>query len=104
MQGKVAGVQITTASGAPGDGITVRVRGFSSLNSGNEPLYVVDGVPIETTSTTLLNVSGSRGLSPLSYLSPNDIESIEILKDAASASIYGSRAANGVVLITTKKV
>lgn len=103
MQGKVAGVQITTASGAPGDGITVRVRGFSSLNSGNEPLYVVDGVPIETTSTTLLNVSGSRGLSPLSYLSPNDIESIEILKDAASASIYGSRAANGVVLITTKK-
>lgn len=103
MQGKVAGVQITTSSGAPGDGITVRVRGLSSLNSGNDPLYIVDGVPIETTTTSLLNVDGARGLSPLSYLSPNDIESIEILKDAASSAIYGSRAANGVVLITTKQ-
>jgi Outer membrane receptor for ferrienterochelin and colicins len=96
MQGKAAGVQITSNSGAPGDGITVRVRGFSSLNSGNEPLYVVDGIPIETASTSLLNIDDSHGLSPLSYLNPNDIESIEILKDAASSAIYGSRAANGL--------
>lgn len=103
MQGKAAGVQITSSSGAPGDGITVRVRGMSSLNLGNDPLYVVDGVPIETTSTSMLNVSEQHGLSPLAYLNPGDIESVEILKDAASSSIYGSRAANGVVLITTKK-
>lgn len=103
MQGKAAGVQITSNSGAPGDGITIRVRGASSLNSGNDPLYVVDGVPIETTSSSSLNVDESHGLSPLAYISPHDIESIEVLKDAASSSIYGARAANGVVLITTKQ-
>lgn len=103
MQGRAAGVQITSSSGAPGDGITIRVRGSSSLNSGNEPLYIVDGVPIESTSSSSLNVDEAHGLSPLSYISPHDIESIEILKDAASSAIYGSRAANGVVLITTKQ-
>jgi len=103
MQGKVAGVQIISSSGAPGSSMQIRVRGASSLNSGNSPLYVVDGIPIETTSTSLLNVDDEHGLNPLSYLSPGDIESIEVLKDAASSSIYGSRAANGVVLITTKR-
>lgn len=103
MQGKVAGVQIISSSGAPGSSMQIRVRGASSLNSGNSPLYVVDGIPIETTSSSLLNVDDEHGLNPLSYLNPADIESIEILKDAASSSIYGSRAANGVVLITTKR-
>ncbi len=103
MQGRVAGVQILSSSGAPGSSMQIRVRGASSLNSGNGPLYVVDGIPIETTSTSLLNVDDEHGLNPLSYLSPNDIESLEVLKDAASSSIYGSRAANGVVLITTKR-
>ncbi|PKP07480.1 MAG: TonB-dependent receptor [Bacteroidetes bacterium HGW-Bacteroidetes-5] len=103
MQGRVAGVQIISSSGAPGSSMQIRVRGASSLNSGNSPLYVVDGIPIETTSSSLLNVDDEHGLNPLSYLSPGDIESIEVLKDAASSSIYGSRAANGVVLITTKR-
>ena len=103
MQGRVAGVQILSSSGAPGSSMQIRVRGASSLNSGNGPLYVVDGIPIETTSSSLLNVDDEHGLNPLSYLSPNDIESLEVLKDAASSSIYGSRAANGVVLITTKR-
>ncbi|MFA6335532.1 MAG: TonB-dependent receptor [Bacteroidales bacterium] len=103
MQGKVAGVQVLSSDGAPGSSMTIRVRGASSLNSGNSPLYVVDGIPIETTTSSLLNVDDEHGLSPLSYLSPGDIESIEVLKDAASSSIYGSRAANGVVLITTKR-
>lgn len=87
LQGQVAGVQIVTNSGAPGEGATVRVRGTATFGSGAEPLYVVDGVPVE--SADLVN--------------PNDIESVEILKDAASAAIYGSRSANGVVLISTKK-
>ncbi|MDP3452018.1 MAG: TonB-dependent receptor [Bacteroidales bacterium] len=103
MQGRVAGVQIISSSGAPGSSMQIRVRGASSLNSGNSPLYVVDGIPIETTSSSLLNVDDEHGLSALSYLNPGDIESIEVLKDAASSSIYGSRAANGVVLITTKR-
>ena len=87
MQGQVAGVQIVTNSGAPGEGATVRVRGTATFGTGVEPLYVVDGLPVE--SADMVN--------------PYDIESIEILKDAASAAIYGSRSANGVVLITTKK-
>jgi len=103
MQGRVAGVQILASDGAPGSSITIRVRGASSLNSGNDPLYVVDGIPIETTSTSLLNVADEHGLSPLAFLNPGDIESLEVLKDAASTSIYGSRAANGVVIITTKR-
>ncbi|HEX7757425.1 MAG TPA: TonB-dependent receptor [Niabella sp.] len=102
MQGRMAGVQVVSNSGAPGDGISVTVRGQSSLNAGNDPLYVVDGVPIETTSISQLNGFESHGLSPLSYINPSDIESIEVLKDAASTAIYGSRAANGVVIITTK--
>ena len=103
LQGRAAGVQVISNSGAPGGGIAIRVRGNSSLNSGNSPLYVIDGVPIESNSQSTLNGSESHGLNPLSAINPNDIESIEILKDAASTAIYGSRAANGVVLITTKR-
>ncbi|MCA1741520.1 MAG: SusC/RagA family TonB-linked outer membrane protein, partial [Bacteroidales bacterium] len=103
MQGRAPGVFVTSNSGAPGDGITVRVRGSSSLNSGNDPLYVIDGVPVESRTLTMLNGYDLHGLNPLSDINPGDIESIEILKDAASTAIYGSRAANGVVLITTKR-
>ncbi|WP_114791075.1 TonB-dependent receptor [Niabella yanshanensis] len=102
MQGRMAGVQVVSNSGAPGDGISVTVRGQSSLNAGNAPLYVVDGIPIESSSISQLNGFDSHGLSPLSYINPADIQSIEVLKDAASTAIYGSRAANGVVMITTK--
>jgi TonB-linked SusC/RagA family outer membrane protein len=87
LQGKAAGVQVTSVSGKPGAGLSIRIRGSSSISAGNEPLYVVDGIP----------------MSDISSYSPNDIESISVLKDAASASIYGTRAANGVVVITTKK-
>ncbi|MES1250274.1 MAG: TonB-dependent receptor [Chitinophaga rupis] len=87
LQGKAAGVQVISNSGKPGAGLTIRVRGSSSISAGNDPLYVVDGIP----------------LTDISAFSPNDIETISILKDAASASIYGTRAANGVVVITTKK-
>ncbi len=91
IQGKVAGVQVQQTSGLPGGGMTVRIRGASSIASSNDPLYVVDGVPV------------GEGSYAIAYLSPNDIESMSILKDASSAAIYGSRGANGVVLITTKQ-
>lgn len=91
IQGKVAGVQVQQTSGLPGSGMTVRIRGASSIESSNDPLYVVDGVPV------------GEGNYAIAYLSPNDIESMTILKDASSAAIYGSRGANGVVLITTKQ-
>lgn len=87
LQGKAAGVQVTSVSGKPGAGLSIRVRGSSSISAGNDPLYVVDGIP----------------MTDISAYNPNDIESISILKDAASAAIYGTRAANGVVVITTKK-
>lgn len=103
LQGRAAGVQVTSNSGAPGGGMSIKVRGNSSLNSGNSPLYVIDGVPIEFNSLSSLNGSENFGLNPLADINPGDIESIEILKDAASTAIYGSRAANGVVLITTKR-
>ena len=103
LQGRAPGVFVTSNSGAPGAGITVRVRGYSSLNSGNDPLYVIDGVPVESNTMTSLNGYDMHGLNPLSDINPGDIESIEVLKDAASTAIYGSRAANGVVLITTKR-
>lgn len=92
--GNVPGVHFVQSSGAPGAGISVRVRGVTSIAGGNEPLYVIDGVPFFN--------SDVRGLNGLSTINPNDIESIEILKDAAATAIYGSRGGNGVVLITTK--
>ncbi len=103
MQGRAAGVQISSNSGAPGSEMTIRVRGNSSLNSGNNPLFVVDGIPIESNSVSSLNGTENFGLNPMADINPNDIASIEILKDAASTAIYGSRAANGVVMITTKR-
>lgn len=102
LQGKAAGVQITTGSGMAGSGSVVRIRGIASISAGGDPLYVVDGIPI--TQDYFLN--GNRGgmnTNPLATINPNDIESIEILKDAAATGIYGSRGANGVILITTKR-
>ncbi|WP_179197726.1 TonB-dependent receptor [Hymenobacter crusticola] len=96
IQGKVAGVQITTGGGAPGSAATIRIRGGSSLNASNDPLIVIDGVPVETN-----NFTGSA--NPLSLINPNDIETYTVLKDASATAIYGSRASNGVILITTKK-
>ena len=102
LQGRAAGVQVTQNSGTPGSGITVRVRGAASISASNEPLYVVDGLPISTGSYTQLG-TGNQQTNALSDLNPADIESMEVLKDAAAAAIYGSRASNGVVLITTKR-
>ncbi len=102
LQGKTAGVRINSNSGTPGGGISVRVRGLSSISAGNTPLYVVDGIPIITGDLGQVGFSG-QNIDALSNLSPNDIESISILKDASAAAIYGARATNGVVLITTKQ-
>jgi TonB-dependent starch-binding outer membrane protein SusC len=99
IQGRAAGVFVEQQNGKLGQGIKVRIRGSASVSAGNEPFYVVDGIPVVTS-----NLSGNAAItSPLADINPNDIESIEILKDAAAAAIYGSRASNGVVLITTKK-
>ncbi|MCS6905868.1 MAG: TonB-dependent receptor [Bacteroidia bacterium] len=104
LQGRAAGVQIFQNSGTPGAGITVRVRGASSINSGNQPLYVIDGVPMNTGDFGVLSENlGGQTINALSDINPNDIASIEILKDAAACAIYGARASNGVVLITTKR-
>lgn len=101
LQGQVAGVNIQ-GNGAPGSASRVSIRGVSSINGANEPLYVVDGVPLSSNSASTLTVGDYRQ-DPLSMINPNDIESIEVLKDAAASAIYGSRATNGVILITTKK-
>lgn len=106
LQGKAAGVSISTNGGQPGGGVSVRVRGITSIN-GNEPLYVVDGVPLAFGSSVNYSAGGAGAAqtaqSPLSAINPSDIASIDILKDASAQAIYGSRAANGVVIITTKK-
>ncbi|HEX5653480.1 MAG TPA: TonB-dependent receptor [Chitinophagaceae bacterium] len=99
LQGKVAGLQSTSPTGQPGGIQQVRIRGIGSITAGAAPLYVIDGVPVNTGDFSRLNNTSNA----LAGLNPNDIESVSVLKDAASASIYGSRAANGVVLITTKK-
>ena len=93
---------LSTASGVPGSASRVNIRGAGSLNAGNEPLYVVDGVPITSTSGDMGLYSGGESMSGMATINPADIESIEVLKDAASAAIYGSRATNGVIIITTK--
>ncbi len=107
IQGKVAGLQVTNNSGQPGGGATIRIRGASSVRSGNGPLFVVDGVPLEGGSGRpgigLPNIGDSPGGNPLAFINPADIASIDVLKDASAAAIYGSRGSNGVVLITTKK-
>ncbi|WP_010517526.1 SusC/RagA family TonB-linked outer membrane protein [Croceivirga radicis] len=110
LQGKVAGVNIVQSSGMPGASSTVRIRGTSSISAGNDPLYVIDGVPLQFGSANnniSVATSGSSPLSeeatnPLSLINPADIESIDVLKDASATAIYGSRGANGVIVITTK--
>lgn len=107
MQGRVAGVQITNSNGEPGGAINVRIRGTSSVRSGNNPLFVVDGVPLSGGETSAGGADAGFGTSaarnPLNFLNPADIASMDILKDASATAIYGSRGANGVVIITTKK-
>ncbi|MBS7320200.1 MAG: SusC/RagA family TonB-linked outer membrane protein [Myroides sp.] len=108
MQGRMAGVNITQSSGTPGGGFDIQIRGRNSLRTeGNAPLYIVDGVPYVSQSASDINISvtlfPSGNVSPLNSINPNDIESIEVLKDADATAIYGSRGSNGVVLITTKK-
>ncbi|GAA4400331.1 TonB-dependent receptor [Nibrella viscosa] len=107
MQGRVPGVAITQNNGEPGGGINVRIRGTSSVRNGNNPLFVVDGVPLSGDNTTASGDNSGIGSSsprnPLNFLNPEDIASIDILKDASATAIYGARGANGVVLITTKK-
>lgn len=104
LQGRAAGVVVQQNSGEPGAGTTVRIRGTSSISAGNEPLYVIDGIPI-LTSASDISSSAAKGTAqnPLASINPNDISSIEVLKDASAAAIYGARAANGVILITTKR-
>lgn len=96
IMGKVPGVQITSNGGAPGAGSRIRIRGGSSLNASNDPLIVIDGVPLDND-----RIAGSP--NPLSLINPNDIETFNVLKDASATAIYGSRASNGVIIITTKK-
>ncbi len=98
LGGKIAGVSITSSSGQPGAASSIRVRGTSSINAGNNPLWVIDGIPVLTGNPNDFLNTGNV----LSTINPNDIESITVLKDAAASSIYGSRAANGVILVTTK--
>lgn len=104
LQGRAAGVQVTQISGKPGAETSIRIRGTSSINAGNEPLYVIDGMLVNSDGADM-SVGGTRGprISPLSSINPSDIESIEILKDASATAMYGARGANGVVLITTKR-
>ena len=103
MQGRAAGVQITATSGEPGAAFTIRIRGNSSINASNDPLVVIDNVPTELSVKGVNLTDLMSANSPLANLNPEDIESIDILKDAASTAIYGSRGANGVVVITTKR-
>lgn len=106
IQGRMAGVSITQGGGNPGGGFDIQIRGRNSLRrEGNDPLYIIDGVPIlsDTPARLGLSVFPYSGINPLNAINPNDIESVEILKDADATAIYGSRGANGVVLVTTKK-
>lgn len=103
LQGRVAGVQVTNSSNAPGGGITIRVRGGNSISASNDPLYVIDGFPMTSPDPASGANNSAAYPNPLSAVNPNDIESIEILKDASATAIYGSRGANGVVLVTTKR-
>lgn len=102
LQGRSAGVQISQNSGTPGSATTVRIRGNSSITAGNQPLYVIDGIPMITGNYGQVGFSG-QGINALSDINPSDIESITVLKDASAAAIYGARATNGVILITTRR-
>jgi TonB-dependent SusC/RagA subfamily outer membrane receptor len=102
LQGQVAGVQMTNMSGVLGSAAAIRVRGPSSINAGGNPLFVIDGVPLNDRDYSAAQGAGA-GLNPLNDINPNDIASMTVLKDAGATAIYGSRGANGVILITTKK-
>ena len=107
LQGNIAGLQLTNASGQPGASTQIRIRGIGSINANNEPLYVIDGIPVVAGDVTKnsdgINLGLATTTNTLSGINPNDIASITVLKDAAASSLYGSRAANGVILITTKQ-
>lgn len=104
LQGKIAGVNVTQNDGAPGAGVNILIRGINSFSTSSEPLYIVDGIPFEASGAPSSDASGTHlNTNPLSLINPNDIENITVLKDASSTAIYGSRGANGVILITTKK-
>ncbi|TMI86905.1 MAG: SusC/RagA family TonB-linked outer membrane protein, partial [Bacteroidetes bacterium] len=107
LQNRVAGVEITNNSGQPGVATTIKVRGNNSIRAVNNPLYVIDGVPLDgrtaRPSVTLAAFGSTPETNPLLYINPNDIAQIDVLKDASSAAIYGSRGANGVIVITTKR-
>ncbi len=113
LQGRASGVTVTQNSGQPGAAVSVRIRGITSITGSNEPLYVIDGVPVSgdatnsatsgRTAASSFNGNGQTGVSPLAAINPNDIASLDILKDASATAIYGSRGANGVVIITTKR-
>lgn len=103
IQARAPGVQVIQTSAAPGGGVSVRVRGSNSVNSGSEPLYVIDGFPIYPNNSAFSAGGNRQATNVLASINPNDIESIEVLKDASATSIYGSRGSNGVVLVTTKR-
>lgn len=105
LQGKLAGVQVNSNDGQPGSGMSILIRGANSFSTNSQPLYIVDGIPFETgsTPTSKANENNHSVTNPLSLINPSDIESIDVLKDASATAIYGSRGANGVILITTKR-
>ena len=107
LQGKIAGVQVQQSDGSPGAGVSITVRGANSFTTSSQPLYIVDGIPFGTdpnsTPTSDANSGNNQQTTPLQMINPNDIEKIEVLKDASATAIYGSRGANGVVIITTRK-
>lgn len=107
LQGRISGVQVTPSSGEPGAGAAIAIRGAGSIRSGDGPLYVIDGIPVDNGGGTSggygVGAGSSSARNPLAFLNPADIENISVLKDASSAAIYGSRGANGVILITTRK-
>jgi TonB-linked SusC/RagA family outer membrane protein len=102
LQGKVSGVQISSNTGVPGEVVNIRVRGATSINADNDPLYVIDGVFINGSSLQTIS-TGGKATSPIADINPSDIESIEVLKDAEATALYGSRGANGVIIVTTKR-
>jgi TonB-dependent SusC/RagA subfamily outer membrane receptor len=109
LQGRVAGVQVTQNSGQPGGASSIRIRGASSINGSNEPLYVIDGIPFQGSGAATIGfdwaggANGQNRVNPLSTINPSDIVSIDVLKDASASAIYGTQAANGVVLVTTRR-
>ncbi|WP_436415168.1 SusC/RagA family TonB-linked outer membrane protein [Petrimonas sp.] len=105
LQGKIAGVIVNQSDGAPGGGVSIQIRGANSFSTSTQPLYIIDGVPFDTNATPLseTNNNNNQTSNPLAFINPHNIQSIEILKDASATAIYGSRGANGVVIITTKR-